>query len=158
MDAVQSHLLINHVPILGSFFGVMLLLFGFILKNGTLKMTALIFFVVVGLITVPVFQSGEGAEHPVEEIEGINKAQVHEHEEAAETAAIAGYVLGLLAIIALVVRKKKESLYNLMLIVVLVFAALVFALMASAGHSGGKIRRPDLQGQVQLLDINAVKV
>jgi glucan phosphoethanolaminetransferase (alkaline phosphatase superfamily) len=149
MDAVQSHLLINHVPILGTLFGTLILLAGFIFKNDTLKVTALVSFIGIALVTIAVFQSGEGAEDPVEEIENIDKKQIHEHEEAAESAAIGAYVLGLLSIASLVIRKKKNSLYNLILIVILAVAAVVFVFMANAGHSGGMIRRPDLQTQTQ---------
>ena len=60
MDAVHLHLLLNHIPILGTLFGLLLLVYALIRKTMTLRKSACSF-VIIGLITIPVFLSGLGA-------------------------------------------------------------------------------------------------
>ena len=41
MDGAHFHLLVNHIPIVGTIFGMLILLAGLILKNDTVKQTGL---------------------------------------------------------------------------------------------------------------------
>lgn len=148
MTGAHLHLLLNHLPILGTLFGLLLLLVGLIKKSKTLQKTALATFVLVGLITIPAFLTGEAAEHATEHLVGSSHDMVHEHEELGEKGLILALVLGLVsAVFWLFLARNKHLHYRRALWVILVGSMLSFALMALIGNHGGKIRRPELRGE-----------
>ena len=53
MDGAHAHLLFNHFPIIGSILSVLVLLAGFIIKNGIVKKTAMAMIVFTAVMTVP---------------------------------------------------------------------------------------------------------
>ncbi|MEO0332049.1 MAG: hypothetical protein AAF223_10235, partial [Bacteroidota bacterium] len=67
MNDAQIHLALNHFPIIGTLFGTVLLGIGVFGKNKSLLNTGLIILILMTLITIPVYLSGEGAEEIVEE-------------------------------------------------------------------------------------------
>ena len=71
MSPTHLHLLLNHVPVLGTAFGLGLLVFGMGRKSQELKKTALGVFVIVALLAVPAYLTGEPAEDGVQGLPGI---------------------------------------------------------------------------------------
>ena len=55
MTAAHVHLLLNHIPILGSIFGLLLLCYGMLRKSDEIKKTSLGIFVITALLTIPVY-------------------------------------------------------------------------------------------------------
>jgi hypothetical protein len=86
------HLISCHIPIIGVPFVLVLLAMGMAAKSADVKRAALLLTVLVGIGTIPVFTSGEGAEEILEERPGVAEALMETHEERAETAAIATWV------------------------------------------------------------------
>lgn len=78
MNAPHLHLLLNHVPVLGSAFGLGLLAFALWRKSDELKKTAFGVFVIAALLAVPGYLSGEPAEEGVESLPGVFKAIIKE--------------------------------------------------------------------------------
>ena len=62
MNWAHVHLLINHIPVLGTVFGTLLLVFGMAKKNETIKRVSLGIFAIIAVATVPVYFTGEPAE------------------------------------------------------------------------------------------------
>lgn len=145
ISGAHLHLLLNHVPILGSVFALVLLAFGFFMRNDTLSRAALWTLVVVSLVAIPAFLSGEEAEHAVEDRPGISNTQIHEHEEQAEIAFWALMCSGAIALGTLTASMKTQSVNRTLLFLNLVFMAGTFILMARTGNSGGAIRHPEIQ-------------
>ena len=124
MDAGHLHLLLNHVPILGTFFGLVILIIGLLRKNQTLEKAAFITFVVVAVITLPAYISGEEAEHAVEHMAGSSHDMAHEHEELAETALFMMIGLALPSLIILITTmRSRVNRAGMMKMIVLVLAA-----------------------------------
>jgi flagellar motor component MotA len=101
MDGAHAHLLFNHFPIIGSVLSVLVLLAGFILKNGIVKKTALAMIVFTSLMTIPAFLTGEPAEEVLEAINQAPDAIIHEHEEMGEKGLWTTLAVGALSIICL---------------------------------------------------------
>ena len=80
MNGVHVHLLLNHIPILGTLFALIILGFGYFFKQEILAKAALWTLVVSALVSIPSFLSGEEAEHAVEGIIGVSMVAVEEHE------------------------------------------------------------------------------
>jgi uncharacterized membrane protein len=154
MNPTYIHLLLNHVPILGSVFGALLLLYGIIGKSKSVINAALLTFIVTALFAIPVFLTGEPAEESVENITGINKAAIEEHEESAELALWVMEALGILSLITLIVGRKENSLGNKLTIATLLLSLFTFALMARTGKEGGKIRHTELTNTAQTTGVS----
>jgi hypothetical protein len=148
MTATQIHLALNHLPVLGSLFGLIILIAALIIKNNTLVKTALITLIIAGASAFPVDRSGENAEHVVEEYPGVSHDQIHEHEEMAESAVPLSLVMAALAAIALFFQIKSHPRARISTLLVLILALANFVLMAQVAHEGGKIRRPDLRQEI----------
>lgn len=141
MDAAHLHLIINHIPILGTIFGLVLLGVAWGTRGEVLLKAALVTFAVCGLAAGPVYLSGEEAEDIVETEQ--NEAFLHEHEEAAELALIGGLALGVLALGALVLARGGAPSWIAPTMFVL--ALVVTGLMVWTANLGGQISHPNLR-------------
>lgn len=145
MNPVYTHLLLNHIPILGSLFGIVVLLAGIIRKNNTLTNTAMIVFVACALAAIPVFLTGEPSEDTVENLPGVNKDAIEEHEETAEVAFWIMEALGALALVTLVTAvKKRDGAYRVLTMIVLLASLAAGGAMAYTGKQGGEIRHTEI--------------
>lgn len=144
MNASQIHLALNHVPLFFSIVGGLILLYGFIKRNDSVKTLSLYFMIIATLFTVPVYLTGEGAEEAEEELPGVSEAMIHEHEEMAQVGLIIIIVTGIAALGALAVKKKALLIKPaLILCAVLSFAS--FGVMAQTAHLGGQIRHSEIR-------------
>jgi uncharacterized membrane protein len=151
MTQAHLHLLLNHIPILGTFFGLVLLFLGLTKKSKTLQKTGLATFVIIGLLTIPAFLTGEAAEHATEHLLGSSHDMVHEHEELGEKGLIVALILALAsAVYWFLVAKNRHLHYLKGLWTILIFSVFSFLLMALVGAHGGKIRRPELRGETPI--------
>ena len=144
MNWAHVHLMLNHLPVLGTVFGFALLAWAVLRRNETLQRAALGTFVLAALAAIPVFLTGEPSEDLVERLAGTAEQAIEAHEEAAVVALIAIEALGALALAALVLFRKRGIPRPL------AGAALVFALatagwMAQTANLGGRIRHAELR-------------
>ncbi|MEX2595371.1 MAG: hypothetical protein WEC59_00465 [Salibacteraceae bacterium] len=145
MDATQVHLLTNHIPILGSIFGFVLLIAGMIMKNSTLEKTGLVTIVFVALMTIPVFLSGEEAEHAVENLQGVSEHELEEHEEHAELSLWIMMASGVLSLISLITYYYAVHLRKMTRIAAAVVTFMGFITLIPLADHGGKIMHQELR-------------
>ena len=149
MNAGHMHLILNHAPIFGAFVGMLIFGIGMFRRNSTLEKTGLITLIVTGITTLPTYFTGEGAEEVAEQFKDSSHDMIHEHEELAETALLLMIALAISSMIVLVVMwKSKASNHGMMKSFTLALAATAFGIMVAVGNSGGKVRRPELRGDV----------
>jgi hypothetical protein len=82
------HLIINHVPILGSVFALLLVLWGMARGSREVRRLALWVALIAGLSVYPAYFTGEEAHEQVEDYPGFDHDATEEHEEAAEFSLI----------------------------------------------------------------------
>lgn len=140
MNAAHVHLLINHVAVIGSFLGIVVLLFGIYKKAPNTLNAAYTILIISAIGCVIAYLSGEGAEETVEQIAGVTESTIEPHEDAAQFTIVSFSILGILALIGLVVNRFKVSLQRSMSIAVLVIGILSCLLAARTAWLGGKIR------------------
>jgi len=145
MNPAHLHLLTNHLPVLGTLFGLCLLLFAQIRKSDELKKVSFGIFLVVALLSVPSYLSGEPAEDQVENIATVSKVFLEQHEDAAKVAFIGVLVLGALGLIGLL-RYRFQCSCKWLSPVVLIAAIAVTATMMWTANLGGKIRHSEIRG------------
>lgn len=144
MDAVQVHLALNHLPVALVLIGSVILLVGTFLTNTSVIKTGASCLLAAGIFTLPVYFSGEDAEHKIEHMQGVIEDDIEEHEEAALYGGIACGVVALLALIGFLGRfySPEHSRFKILLFV----ASLVTcAILLRVSHLGGLIRHPELK-------------
>lgn len=144
MDAVHAHLLLNHIPILGTLFGLLLLLYALVRKNDEIKKVSLGSFVIIGLITIPVFLSGL---RTAVNLEGVADAQtiIVQHQEAALLTLLAVVLLGIASFLSLWLTRDSPGIRPWMVRVVLALAVISAGLGVWTGNLGGQIRHPEIR-------------
>lgn len=143
MNGAHLHLLLNHMPILGSLFGLVLLLVALVRRQPVLVRAGLVTLLVAAALAIPANLTGEGAEEVVENYPGVTRALIHEHEEAAELALWALEFTGALALLSLLLLSGGHARATLLTRLTLAGAFISFGLMARAGNLGGQIMHPE---------------
>jgi uncharacterized membrane protein len=144
MNAAQIHLALNHAPLFLSLAGGVLLVIGMIQKNGSLKKMSLYFLIAAACSAVPVFLTGEGTEELVEHLPAVDHDAIEEHEEMAKISLIIIIITGVVALAAVLFR-KRTGIANLIPGIALVLSLASFGAMAQTAHLGGLIRHSELQ-------------
>lgn len=147
MNAIHVHLMLTHVPVLGTVFGLGLLLFALWRKSDEVKRVALGVFVLATLFAVPVYLTGEPAEDGVKGLPGVTKAVVKDHEEAAEVAFTALVILGVGALAGLVLFRRGRAVPGWYGIGLLVAAFVVGGLLTWTASLGGRVRHTEIRPQ-----------
>jgi uncharacterized membrane protein len=142
------HLVLNHVPVIATFIGLLLLLVAFVRKSEELKKVTLALLVLIALVTIPVYLTGEPAEEMIENIPGTSEATIERHENAALFSLIAVEVTGITALAGLLIFGRKKGLGNLLAIVTLALSLISGGLLAWTANLGGQIRHTEITSGV----------
>ena len=139
MNEAHLHLLLNHVPILGSLFGLVVLAVGLLRDDVSIIRTGLVTLLIAAVLCLPVQLTGEGAQEVLQGVSGTAAALIQAHEEAAELSFWVLELTGALAMLTLLQPQRTRLMTRL----TLVGAIVSFALLAWAGSLGGQIRHPE---------------
>ncbi|MDI9309478.1 MAG: hypothetical protein QM535_04625 [Limnohabitans sp.] len=144
MNDAHLHMVVNHFPIIGLFFGLTILLYGIIKKNPLVLNIAYVIFVFSMIMGKISMMTGDKAEDIVEN-SGISHDLIHEHEELAEGFMKVIYLLGLASILGLVANKRRHPKALLVSYLVLVLGIVGIVLASPVGNSGGEIRHTEIR-------------
>src|SRR4051812_35684633 len=121
MNSAHLHLMVNHVPLFGSIFAALLIGWGLLRKSEEVLRLGLIVAVLIGIATWGVQLTGEPAEHALSGTPNFQRRLAHAHEEAADLST---YVVGLSAALALVtlvlMRRRRGAARGLAIVTVVV--------------------------------------
>ena len=132
-------------PNIGTIIGSGILAYGQYSKNDSIKKVAFVTFVLMAIMTVPVFLTGEAAEETVEHLAGVSENLIEEHEELAEKAIWLMGILGVLSIVSFIAIVKKLSYSKTISLVTLLISLATFGLFAIVGDWGGQIRHSEIR-------------
>jgi uncharacterized membrane protein len=145
MNDAHVHLVVNHFPIIGTLFGLGILLAGIFMKNTVIKNVAYILFVVAGIFAAVSMTTGEGAEEMAEKLPSVTDQIIHKHEEMAEKLAIVLYALGLVSLIGLYANLKNQAKASLVSYLAVAIAIVGVFLGKQTGTTGGEIRHTEIR-------------
>jgi uncharacterized membrane protein len=145
MNATHLHLMLNHIPVIGTGFALLLLLVALAKKSDEWKKVSFGFFVLIALLTVPAYLTGEPAEDGVKGLPGVTKAIIEQHEEAAGVAFGGTALVGVLALTGLVLFRRARSVPGWFARVIVLFAVIAGGLMAWAANLGGQVRHTEIR-------------
>jgi len=150
MNWAHIHLMLNHIPLIGVGFLILLFVIALLRKSNELINVSLIFVVIVALWAIPAYLTGEPAEEIVENLPGISENLIKSHEESAETAFIFIEIVGALALMTLFVRRFYQTLGSRLTIIVLIGLLIGGGLIAWTANLGGKINHPEIRSNAIL--------
>lgn len=138
------HLLLNHVPTVGTVAGVGLLLLALVRRNDHLLRAGFEVLFVVALATLPVYLTGVAAEGAIEGLDGVSAEAIETHETAALLAFIWMQITGFAAWLALWQGRRLAQLPRASVGAVVLLSVITLALMGRAATIGGEIRHPEI--------------
>lgn len=144
MNAAHLHLALNHAPLFGLLFAVLALAWTLFRANATLGRAALVLLMLSGVLVLPIYLTGEEAEHVVEEQAGVSHDAIEVHEDAAFGAAVAVGLLGLVAL-GLLVGFRRKPLPRSVTATVLVLTLAASAWIGYVANLGGQVSHPELR-------------
>lgn len=143
INPAHLHLIVNHLPIVGSLIAFFMLAFALVFKKQELLKAVLGLLVLLGVASGAAYLSGEPAEELLESRPGFEERYVEEHEEMAKLALIASLATGVLAMGALVVFRKGVKFGFVW--VILIATGITSFLMGMTGNLGGEISHPEIR-------------
>ncbi len=146
MSLVHLHLLLNHIPVIGTAFALLLLAWGMLRKQDAITKIALVAFVILALLAIPTFLTGDPAEDVVAKLPGVTKAAIERHDNAAGVALTAMEVLGGISLLGLIFFRRAPRLPQAFTTVALLAGIVVGGLMAYTANLGGQIRHSEIAG------------
>ncbi|MEO6096040.1 MAG: hypothetical protein ABIW76_10235 [Fibrobacteria bacterium] len=148
MTPVHIHLMLNHLPVFASAIALLLLGYALAREHESYKKLAYVILIAAGLATPMVFLSGERSEEKVEDIAGVSKHALHEHEEAGEAALAVMLTLGAAALLQLLLYAfpNLARLRGKTAFAILLGSALALGWAAWTAKLGGQIRHAEEMG------------
>ena len=146
MNPTHIHLLINHLPVIGSLLGCIVLFYGIWTKSQPTLVAAYLVLLISAAGGGIAYFTGEPAEETVEKLAGINEAAIEEHEEAAKFAIWGFILMGAAALVGLFLSGRSVVTRGRYAIAVMIITLLSFGLAARTGYLGGKIRHTEVHG------------
>jgi uncharacterized membrane protein len=143
MSTVHIHLLLNHVPVIGAVIGLGFLTVAILRRSDELARVTFWLYGLLAAASVVVYLTGEPAEDAVENLAGVSKAIIEQHEEAALVATIAMGAAGALALLATFVFRRK-AIPRPVVGGGFVMALLITGLMGYTANLGGQIRHTEI--------------
>lgn len=166
MDIAYLHLVTNHIPIIGVPFALAILLLGVWRNSEEIKAVSFLIFVVLGAVTIAVFLLGQGGEDFVEDLPGVSRDAIADHEDFAKLGLGSALVVGAASIFALLrygglsllrpriwrtadenesnVKKNRFPLWVVILVTTIAIAS--SGILGYTGRLGGKIRHTEFHG------------
>lgn len=171
LSPLHLHLMLNHLPLFGTIFVLLLLLWSWARRSREGMRIGLWLAVLLALATIPVYLTGEPAEHQLRDLDpSAPRRLMHEHEESGERGFYFILATGAVALVALwATRRRGEpaavgvvetpAATDVVVVerapaaqgrgawplVVMVCLIVAFYLFAYAALLGGQIRHPELR-------------
>jgi len=145
MSPTHLHLMLNHIPVLGTVFGVALLLLALWRKSEELKRVALSAFVVVALLTIPSYLTGEPAEDGIKGLPGVSSPIIEKHEKAGGVALTGSLILGVGALACLLWFRAGRRIPTSLSVGILSVALAVSGITAWTANLGGQVRHTEIR-------------
>lgn len=146
-NSAHLHLILNHFPIIGTAFVVLVTGYGVISNSDKIKRLGFALLVLVGLITIPVFLTGNKAEGVVKGLEGISEDQIDAHEDFAKISMIAMEITAGISLTGLFLFRGQKNVPIWFGILILLLLITVNIMMVYTGHLGGRISHLELMNK-----------
>jgi uncharacterized membrane protein len=145
INAAHLHLMVNHFPVIGILFGMMLFLYGLARGSEEIKKVSLGVFVLLAVITVAVYFTGEAAQKAVKDLPGVTEAFIGRHEEVAGLSLVLMETLGIASLAGLYFFRHSATIPKWFVALVLVLSFSTAAVVGFTANLGGQIRHTEIR-------------
>lgn len=145
MNDAHLHMVVNHFPIIGTIFGLGILITGIVMKNTVVKNVAYVIFVIAAIFGLVSMSTGEGAEEIAENLPSVTDQIIQEHEEMAEKLALILYVLAGVSLVGLFLNFKNHAKASLVSYLALLIAIVGVFFGKQTGTTGGEVRHTEIR-------------
>jgi hypothetical protein len=144
-NVAHLHLLLNHVPTVGSVVALGLLLLALVRRDEPLKHAGLEVLFVIAVVTLPVYMSGVAARLELRDRPELSDNAMRVHQDAALAGFAVTEFAGFVAWIALWQSRRRGRAARGLIPAVTLLSIVALALMARAATLGGEIRHPEIR-------------
>lgn len=146
LSLAHIHLILNHIPILGTMiFAPLVLGWGLLRRSRDITQTGLLLAIILAVTTVPIYLTGEPAEKEIENQPWFSETLAETHEERAEGGLVAVLITGAGALVGLWRARKAKPLGVVLPSAVLAGLVISAAFFAAAALVGGEIRHSEIR-------------
>jgi hypothetical protein len=139
------HLIMNHVPTVGSVVALALLILGYARRNDHLKHVGLELLFVIAVLTLPVYVSGVAAHRELREIKEVSDDAIRIHQDVALFGFAWMEFAGFVAWVALWQWRRRGRAARGLVPVATALLIVSLAVMGRAANLGGEIRHPEIR-------------
>lgn len=147
------HLILNHVPIMGSLFTTALFIIALIYRNTFIQKISLWFLVIIALVTAVTYQTGDPAAHAVRNLPQVSDSALKAHELFGKLGLGAMFVTGVVALGGVFFFRKRATIPGAYLALVMVILLVNCGLFTYISFLGGQILHPEIRALVPLLPL-----
>ena len=145
INGAHLHLMVNHFPVVGIIFIILLFLYGIARGSDEIKKVSLGAFVLLAFMTVLVFLTGDGAEKVVKNLPGVTEAFIGRHEEMADLSLVMIVILGITCGSGLFIFRRSAVFPKWFIALVLILAFSASAVVGVTANLGGQIRHTEIR-------------
>jgi uncharacterized membrane protein len=145
VNVAHLHLLLNHVPTVGSVVALGLLLLAFVRRNEHLAHAGLEVLFAIAVVTLPVYMSGVAAHQRVRNQPELSDEAIRVHQDAALAGFTVTEFAGFIAWAALWQTRRRGRAARGLVPAATLLSVVALALMARAANLGGEIHHPEIR-------------
>lgn len=143
MNGAHLHLILNHFPVMGLAIATAILAAASIRHSEELARVGVILLVVIAIVSIPVYLTGEPAEEILHDMAGVSDDLIHSHEDAGKIAFFLLEFLGVAALAGLVAFRARDSMPRWFPPIMLVMSLIAVSWVGWTSHLGGLINHPE---------------
>ena len=140
--------MLNHIPIFGSLVLFLLMAHAVFYKKEKQVKIYLWFYVLIALVTIPIFLTGDPAQDSILNIPGISKSRIDLHETFGYISLITFLFLGVSAFTALRFFRTREILPSWFKYTFMIVAFISVLAVSWTGKTGGEIRHSEITSEL----------
>jgi hypothetical protein len=145
VNLAHLHLILNHVPTVGSIVALGLLILAFIRRDEPLKHAGLEVLFAIAVLTLPIYMSGVAAHQQLRDQPEVSDNAIRMHQDAALAGFTVMEFAGFIAWVALWQSRRRGRSAPGFVPAATVLTMVALLLMARAANLGGDIRHPEIR-------------
>ena len=156
MSVLEVHLIVNHIPIIGTSCAAALLLIGLIFRNIFLQKIVLWFLLVLTAMTIVTYFSGDQAGDHLTDLSATSRRLLNMHSSMARTALLAVAFVGACSLVCLLFA-RFQNFFKYCTRAIFAMTAVCMSLFILTGYLGGQLAYEEIRSPLtQNLSINTI--
>ncbi|MDP4199563.1 MAG: hypothetical protein Q8922_03325 [Bacteroidota bacterium] len=144
MNFAHLHLILNHLPVFTTLFGLILVIASGIGDRPAVLRIGLFTLIAGALVAIPAYLTGEPAEGVIEHVSGIAAGSIDAHEEIAGIALAVSVLLGIVATVMAFRMRAQIVPSRSFIVALLALTTVSTSLFGVTAYFGGQIHHTEI--------------